>query len=151
MRRIPKVRQHDASDCGVACLLSISLHYGQRIPIARLRQYALPDKQGSSLLGLSRAAQRIGYSSKAVRSTPDALVRAPVPAIAHLTLANGMQHFVVLERADERHVWLMNPDFGERRKIGRTEFEAQWSGVLLLLAPSPGRRPHEGTPRRSER
>src|SRR5665647_2626850 len=101
MRRVPKVRQHDVSDCGVACLASIARHHRQRVPIARLRPYAHTDKIGTSMLGLVRAAQQLGYSAKGVRATPDSLARAPMPTVAHLALANGMHHFVVVERADE--------------------------------------------------
>ena len=151
MRRIPKVRQHDDSDCGVACLSSIARFYGQRIPLARLRQYALTDKQGSSLLGLSTAAQKLGFSTTAVRATPEALARAPMPAIAHLTFPNGRHHFVVLERTTGRHVWLMDPALGERCKARRSEFEAQWSRILLLVAPAPGRATSAEPTRRAQR
>ena len=139
VRRVPKVRQHDVSDCGVACLASIARHHRQRIPIARLRQYAHTDKMGTSLLGLARAAQQLGYSAKGVRATADSLARAPMPTIAHVTLATGGHHFVVVERADERKVLLMDPDGGERRTESRAEFDARWTGALLLLAPASGR------------
>ena len=138
MRRVPKVRQHDMSDCGVACLASIARHYRQRVPIARLRQYAHTDKTGTSMLGLVRAAQQLGYSAKGVRATPEALARAPMPTIAHVTVATGAHHYVVVERADARSVWLMDPDGGERRTESRADFDARWTGVLLLLAPASG-------------
>lgn len=88
------------------------------------------------MLGLSHAAGQLGYSAKGVRAAKDALPRAPFPAIAHLLLADGAQHYVVVERADERRVWIMDPAVGKHRVARRTEFDAQWSGVLLLLAPS---------------
>jgi ABC-type bacteriocin/lantibiotic exporter with double-glycine peptidase domain len=138
MRRVPKVRQHDMSDCGVACLASIARHYRQRVPIARLRQYAHTDKTGTSMLGLVRAAQQLGYSAKGVRATPEALARAPMPTIAHVTVATGAHHYVVVERADARSVWLMDPNGGERRTESRADFDARWTGVLLLLAPASG-------------
>ena len=138
VRRVPKVRQHDMSDCGVACLASIAKHHRQRVPIARLRQYAHTDKLGTSMLGLVRAAQQLGYSAKGVRATPESLARAPMPMVAHVRLATGAHHYVVVERADERNVWLMDPDGGERRTEPRAEFDARWTGVLLLLAPASG-------------
>ena len=58
-----------------------------------------------------------------------------MPNIAHLRLANGAQHFVVVERADASSVWVMDPAVGERRRDNRRDFNAQWTGVLLLLAP----------------
>lgn len=138
VRRVPKVRQHDISDCGVACLASIARHHRQRVPIARLRQYAHTDQFGTSILGLARAAQQLGYSAKGVRATHASLARAPMPTVAHVTLAAGGHHFVVVERADERRVWLMDPDGGEHRTESRAEFDARWTGALLLLAPAVG-------------
>jgi ATP-binding cassette subfamily B protein len=149
MRRVPKVRQHDASDCGVACLASIAQHHRKRVSIARLRQYAHTDKSGTSLLGLTHAARQLGYSAKGVRATSDALVRAPMPAVAHVTLSTGAHHYVVVERADARRVWLMDPDGGERRTEPRASFDTRWSGALLLLAPEAGHPPlSEATGRR---
>ena len=135
MRRVPRVRQHDVSDCGVACLASIARHHRQRVPIARLRQYAQTDKLGTTLLGLIRAAEQLGYSAKGVRATPASLHKAPMPTVAHVALASGGHHFVVVERADDLRVWLMDPDGGERRTETRACFDARWTGALLLLAP----------------
>lgn len=90
------------------------------------------------MLGLVRAAQHLGYSAKGVRATPDSLSRAPMPTVAHVILGTGAHHFVVVERADERRVWLMDPDGGERRTESRADFDARWTGALLLLAPGPG-------------
>ena len=151
MRRVPKVRQHDASDCGVACLASIAQHHRQRVSIARLRQYANTDMSGTSLLGLARAARQLGYSAKGVRATPDTLARAPMPVVAHVTLTSGAHHYVVVERADARRVWLMDPDGGERRIEARPSFDARWSGVLLLLAPESDRVPAGEVTARRER
>lgn len=136
MKRVPAIRQHDASDCGVACLSSIARFHGRAASMARVRQYANTDRAGTSLLGLRQAAERLGYSAKGVRATPEALVRAPVPAIAHLRLVDGAQHYVVVERADERRVWIMDPAHGERRVDRRADFDPRWTGALLLLSPA---------------
>jgi ATP-binding cassette subfamily B protein len=150
-RRLPKVKQHDVSDCGVACLASIARYNGQHIPLARLRQLAHTDKAGTSLLGLTKAAQQIGYSAKGVRATAESLPRAPMPAIAHVSLANGGQHFVVLGRADDRQVQIMDPADGEHHTESRAEFDARWSGVLLLLAPDPNGLADQRAASRTER
>jgi ABC-type bacteriocin/lantibiotic exporter with double-glycine peptidase domain len=138
MRRVPKVRQHDASDCGVACLAAIARYHGQRVSLARLRQASLTDQAGSSLLGLTRGAESLGYAAKGVRAVIAALPRAPMPLIAHVVLDGGGHHYVVVERADERRVWVMDPAAGERSVESSARFAARWTGVLLLLAPHAG-------------
>ncbi|HEX9484809.1 MAG TPA: peptidase domain-containing ABC transporter [Gemmatimonadaceae bacterium] len=136
LRRVPKVRQQDATDCGVACLASIARYHRRPISIMRLRELAQTDRQGTTLLGLSRAAAQLGFSAKAVRGTGDQLPHAPMPAIAHVLNARGERHYVVLERANGKRVWLMDPESGERRSPPRRDFEGRWTGALLLLAPS---------------
>ena len=47
-----KIKQHDITDCGAACLASICAHYGLQFPVARIRQYAFTDQKGTNVLGL---------------------------------------------------------------------------------------------------
>ena len=63
-----KVKQHDITDCGAACLASVSDYYGLRLSIARIRQFASTDKKGTNVLGLLEAAEQLGFSAKAVKA-----------------------------------------------------------------------------------
>jgi ABC-type bacteriocin transporter len=137
IRRIPCVRQRDGSDCGAACLASISAWYRLRVPIARVRQFASTDTQGTTALGLVRAATRLGFSAKGVRATREALSTLPLPAIAHV-LRGSIRHWLVLSHVRARRVELMDPATGERRRVDREQFEHEWSGVVVLLTPAAG-------------
>ena len=44
------IKQHDITDCGAACLASVSAFYKLQLPIARIRQYASTDKKGTNVL-----------------------------------------------------------------------------------------------------
>jgi ATP-binding cassette subfamily B protein len=136
-RSIPRVRQRDASDCGAACLASIAAWYRLRLPIARVRQLAHTDMRGTTALGLVQAAARLGFQAKGVRATANALGALPLPAIAHIVRGSG-QHWVVLARVGANRVEIMDPASGERRRSARAVFEREWSGVLVLLAPTGG-------------
>ena len=59
-----KIKQHDITDCGAACLASIAAHYGLSYPIARIRQYAFTDKKGTNVLGMIEAAGKLGIRSQ---------------------------------------------------------------------------------------
>lgn len=62
------VLQHDASDCGVACLLSIIIrYYGGSTTLQYLRELSGTTKQGTTLLGLYQAAGQVGFDAKVVR------------------------------------------------------------------------------------
>ena len=136
-RSIPKVRQRDASDCGAACLASIAAWYRLRLPIARVRQLTSTDVRGTTALGLVQGAVRLGFQAKGVRANSNALSGLPLPAIAHVARSPG-QHWIVLARVGATRVDIMDPALGERRRCPRAVFEREWSGALVLLAPSEG-------------
>ena len=136
MPRVPEIRQHDARDCGPACLAAAAAYHGLRVPLARLRQDAATDLRGTSILALVESAERLGFTAKGVRGPAEALGRVPVPAIAHVTLPSGGHHFVVLCRAHGRRVTVMDPAEGRRRRLALADFLARWTGVLVLLVPS---------------
>jgi ABC-type bacteriocin transporter len=135
IRRIPRVRQRDGSDCGAACLASIAGWYGLRLPIARVRQLAYTDTRGTTALGLVRAATRLGLSAKGVRAKGEVLSALPLPAIAHV-VRGSLQHWVVVVRVGSKRVEVMDPASGDRRRVDRARFERDWSGAMVLLAPT---------------
>ncbi|MGQ0715477.1 MAG: peptidase domain-containing ABC transporter [Gemmatimonadaceae bacterium] len=134
-RRIPTVRQHDQSDCGAACLASIAQWHGLRVPVARVRQHAHTDSRGTTALGLTWAATRLGFSAKGVRCTREALSTVPLPAIAHV-VRDRHQHWIVVARADANTVAIMDPATGMRSRVTRANFEKEWTGVVVLLVPA---------------
>ena len=79
-----KIKQHDITDCGAACLASIAANYHLELPIARIRQYAGTDKKGTNVLGLIEAAEKLGFEAKGVKGVLDSLFKIPIPAIAHI-------------------------------------------------------------------
>ena len=64
--KIPVVQQYDSSDCGVACVVSISEYYGKTVTISQLRGVMGTDATGTSIKGLELGLDSIGFTSKAV-------------------------------------------------------------------------------------
>ncbi|MDT0642224.1 peptidase domain-containing ABC transporter [Zunongwangia sp. F363] len=129
------IKQHDITDCGAACLASISAHYKLQIPIARVRQYASTDKKGTNVLGLLEAAQKLGFEAKGVRGDFDSLFKIPKPAIAHVIVKERLQHYIVIYEVTKSHVKVMDPGDGKMHKKSHEEFKKEWTGVLVLLLP----------------
>lgn len=129
------LKQHDLTDCGAACLASISAHYGLRLPIARIRQYASTDQKGTNILGLVEASKKLGFSAKAVKGEAGAVMEVPVPSIAHVIVRNQLQHYVVVYKADKDGVKVMDPGKGTMELMPLEEFNAMSTGIFLLLAP----------------
>ncbi len=141
MRKPVKIRQHDITDCGAACLASVAEYWGLKHSISKLRILASTDKDGTNLLGLIQAAEKIGFIAKGVRCPPENLKHIPVPAIAHTKLKNGLLHFLVIYKVGKRKLVLMDPADGTLHKTDRIDFLPLWTGILILMTPGPNFQP----------
>ncbi|MGD9556821.1 MAG: peptidase domain-containing ABC transporter [Mangrovibacterium sp.] len=133
-----KIKQHDITDCGAACLASVSAFYNLKIPISRIRQWAGTDKKGTNAWGLIKAAEKLGFSAKGVKGEIEALHEVPLPAIAHVVIKKILQHYVVVYKFTKGYVEIMDPADGQIHRKTREEFAEEWTGVLILLAPDQG-------------
>jgi len=131
-----KIKQRDITDCGAACLASIASHYKFKLPVSRIRQMAGTDKKGTNVLGLIKAAEKMGFTAKGVKGGVDALPKIPLPAIAHVVVKEALQHYVVIYKVTNTHVEYMDPGDGQMHKKTISEFEKEWTGVLVLFAPN---------------
>ncbi|HCO66145.1 MAG TPA: peptidase C39, partial [Dysgonomonas sp.] len=130
-----KIKQRDITDCGAACIASISEYYNLKIPVSRIRQIAGTDKKGTSGLGIITAAEKLGFTAKGVKGKIDALPEAPFPAIAHIVVKDVWEHYVVIYKIKKGIVHYMDPADGEMHQKSLEEFNKIWSGVLFLMAP----------------
>ncbi len=130
------IKQHDITDCGAACLASISAHYKLHFPIARIRQYAGTDKKGTNVFGLIKAAEKLGFDGKGVRGDFESLFKIPKPAIAHVIVKERLHHYVVIYGITKNHVLIMDPGKGKLEKRSHEVFKKEWTGVLVLLVPN---------------
>ena len=132
------VRQHSEEDCGAACLATIAKHYGRTFSITRVREAVGTGSKGTTLLGLSRGAQVLGFNARQVKATEqllDQLHKAPLPAIIHW---KGY-HWVVLYGKKGRKYVVADPGVG-LRYLTRKELIEGWSnGIMLLLTPDESR------------
>ena len=142
MKQFTHFRQPDAMDCGPTCLRMIAKHYGRSYAMPMLRERAEIGKEGVSLLGISQAAESIGFRSLAVRVPLARLMHdAPVPFVAHW----GQNHFVVVYQFRKGRVRVADPA-SELVEYTVAEFESKWAttvqdgdrcGIALLLEPTP--------------
>ena len=95
MKTFPFYKQPDQMDCGPTCLRMIAKHYGKNFSLQRLRDIAGINKEGVSLLGISEAAEKIGFRTMGSRLTLHQLRETELPLILHW----NQNHFVVLFKA----------------------------------------------------
>ena len=92
MKKTLHYKQSDQKDCGPTCLKIVAKHFGKTIAIQELRKLTETTRAGSSLLGLSEAAEKLGFRSLGVKISLEKLLEAPLPCILHW----NKNHYVVL-------------------------------------------------------
>jgi len=136
--RYQSVLQHSEEDCGAACLATVAKHYKRAFAISRVREAVGTGSRGTTLLGLRRGAEALGFNARQVKATPqllDRLNQAPLPAIIHW---KGY-HWVVLYGQNGKKYVIADPGVGIRY-LTREELIKGWgNGVMLLLQPDDSR------------
>ena len=143
-RRLQVCRQLDARDCSAACLDMIARYYGRHVTREELRRASFQDNQGTSLGGLTRAADSIGLDATCIKTSyAEAKSRVQPPFIAFWYQG----HYVVVERFTKKGAILVDPAAG-RLSYTQQEFEALWlrheggvpRGIVVSFAPqeTPG-------------
>ncbi|BEP29306.1 peptidase domain-containing ABC transporter [Helicovermis profundi] len=132
------IKQHDITDCGAACLATISKQYGLKIPITKIREVAGTDKKGTNAFGMIKAAEKLGFSSKGVKGDKDAFFSGfPLPAVAHVVVDGQLLHYMVIQKIDKKKdlVVVSDPAKG-LTKFTSEEFFKIWTGVLIIMTPT---------------
>ena len=137
-KRFPTEYQMDAKDCGPASLKMVAKYFGRYYSLQYLRDKCGITKEGVSLLGISAAAESIGFHTAAFKCTiDDFITKAPFPAIVFW----NENHFVVAYHANKNFVWVSDPVKGHV-KYSKQDFMSGWylknenKGVLLTLEPT---------------
>ncbi len=128
-----RVKQKDSTDCAVASLISIIKYYKGNISYEKLRNYMKCDKDGVSAYDLINAAKIVGFDAKGIKCTFDDLPTIKLPCIAHVTIKNGYNHYIVLEKVN-KIVSVYDPFLGNK-KYSKQEFENIWNNVIITMNP----------------
>lgn len=146
MKRFPHYRQLDAMDCGPTCLRMIAAYYGKNYSLEMLRQRSHITRSGVSMLGISDAAESIGFKTVAYRIQLAQLTNdIPLPCILHW----NQNHFVVCyDIEDTRRGLKFHVADPASKKVAYSEAEMRncWlsttidgeaRGTVLALQPLP--------------
>jgi len=144
LKKFPFYKQPDAKDCGPTCLRIIAKHYNKSIPLPQIRTLSETTREGSGLLGLSNAAEALGFRTLGVKINFNTLVAdAPLPCIVHW----NKNHYVVVYKIDKAgKVYVSDPGYGLitytkaefiKYWIGENAHENTEEGIALILETSP--------------
>ncbi len=135
-RQKPLIRQYDQLDCGPAALLMVLRCYGGNTTLVRARQLCRTDTQGSTMLDLVHAAEKMGFKAWGASGSVADLAKEKMPCIAHVVLESGLQHFLVIYRIRKEKLYAGDPGKG-RYTLTRSEFEKIWKHhAVILLQPA---------------
>lgn len=141
MKKFPFVKQHDAMDCGPACLSMISKFYGRRYSMEFLKERSFVTRSGVSLLGISKAAESIGMRTVGLKIGFDKLKDSKLPCIVHW----NQNHFAVVYKISSDKVYISDPAHG-LLVYSKEEFLKSWIstksneellGICMLVEPTP--------------
>ena len=142
MKKFTHYRQADHKDCGPTCLKIIAKYYGKTINIQELRDFSETTREGSNLLFLSDAAEKIGFRTLGVKLSVKRIEEAPLPCILHW----NKDHYVVLYKIKKGKYYISDPAFGllEYNKedfvkfwIGNNAGDETKEGIALLIEATP--------------
>jgi ATP-binding cassette, subfamily B, bacterial len=142
LKNFPNYIQADFKDCGPTCLKIIAKHYGKILNIQKLRDYSETTRDGSNLLMLSDAAEKIGFRTIGVKRSVQQLDEVPLPSVLHW----NKYHYVVLYKIKNGTYYISDPAIGLieynledfiKFWIGNNASDASEEGIALLLEPTP--------------
>lgn len=146
IKKFPHYLQPDSMDCGPTCLRMIAKYYGKNFSLQTLRARSFITREGVSMLGISDAAEFIGFRTTGVRiSFGQLLEDVPLPCILHW----NQNHFVVcyaIKKAQKEYKISVSDPASQLITYTEQEFKKCWlmtkeggedKGAALLLEPGP--------------
>ena len=129
--KVPTVLQMESVECGATCLAMILAHYGQWVPLEKLRQECGVNRDGVKAGNINRAARKRNCTAEGFRYQADQLLDKQYPLIIHWEFA----HFVVLEGIRNGVAYLNDPAMG-RRQVPWEEFRTSYTGITIEIRPT---------------
>lgn len=146
LKNFPHYNQLDAMDCGPTCLRMIAKFYGRSYSLQTLRARSFITREGVSMLGISDAAESIGFRTSGVCITLQQLVEdMPLPCILHW----NQNHFVVCynikKKKDGYRFYIADPAQQlityHEKEIKKcwlsTKVDREEKGTALAIEPGP--------------
>ena len=130
------IKQQDRKDCGVCCIQSVLKYYDGYAPLEKIREDTYTTKRGTSAFHMVEVLKQYGFDAYGTRIKKERLESEtfPLPAIVHVVLDNGLNHYMVLYEIRKDNVILMDPSSG-KKVLSLTDFFWIWSEVAIIVYP----------------
>lgn len=146
LNKFPFIQQLDSMDCGPSCLRMIARYYGKIYSLQYLRENCFITRQGVSLLGISDAAEQIGFATAGIKVTIRQLADEVIlPCILHWNQNHFVVCYKISGKGEKRTYYIADPAVG-LIKYSQAEFQKHWLstklegqdvGIALAMQPGP--------------
>ncbi|MCL1052157.1 peptidase domain-containing ABC transporter [Shewanella abyssi] len=130
-RKLPMIRQSEATECGLTCLTMIAGYYGHAMQLNEMRQRFQLSLEGATLLDIMQFAEQMALTTRPLKIALEELPYLDVPCILHWDL----NHFVVLKSVSRSHIVIHDPSSGIKR-LSIEEASKHFTGIALELRPT---------------
>lgn len=146
----PHWQQLDTMDCGPTCLKIITEYYGRYYSLQNLRAKCHITRKGVSLLGISDAAELIGFRTTSGTITWEQLRdEIMLPCIVHWNQNHFIVLYKIIKKRGKYNIYVSDPAQG-LLKYNEEEFKKSWlqnydtdingninkKGIVLVLEPT---------------
>jgi NHLM bacteriocin system ABC transporter peptidase/ATP-binding protein len=128
-------------ECGAAALGSVLAYHGRWVSLEELRVECAVSRDGARARHVVEAARRFGLTARGMRAETVHLSDLPMPLIAFW----NFDHFLVVEGAGPKGVWVNDPAGGPRL-VPWDEFDLAYTGVVIVIEAPPDFEPGGGQP-----
>ena len=125
------IKQEGLRDCGVCCLFNIIRYYGGYINIEKLRKMTQTNENGTSIYNLVKAANELGFNSKAYRCGINDFHSLTFPIIAFIKL-NEFNHFVIVKSIGIDKINVFDPIRGDK-VYEIDDFLKEWQNIIITF------------------
>ncbi|MCD6235213.1 MAG: ATP-binding cassette domain-containing protein [Candidatus Marinimicrobia bacterium] len=140
--KYPVVKQHQTSDCGPACLLSLIRYFGGYAYLDKLRLLCHTDYKGCRLYDLKQAAEKTGLKCSAFRIEKGKYPKVELPVILHCELPEHLAHYVIVYAHKKGRFLIGDPAKG-LYWLDQKDLDSLWKSRVLMTVQcvSPYRDP----------
>lgn len=143
-KKIDYISQVDERDCGVAALAMILSHYKTHLSLAKLRDLAKTDMEGTTALGIVNAANSLDFETIPIQADLSLFNKKdlPFPFIVHVIKEGKYPHYYVVYGMNGDQLLIADPDSTVgKTKMTKVHFNKEWTGVSIFIAPNPTYKP----------
>lgn len=136
LKKLILVKQDELKDCGPACIATLIKYYQGNIPLEQLKDMCHTTKKGTTALDIVLTLKSIGFKAEGIKIDLKGLTKITLPCIAHITIDEIFNHYVVIYKINIKKKILIVGDPKDRiKKMTFQNFDKIWNNIIINAYP----------------